>query len=385
MPTSTPSVVRQASAAEAAVAPTAAARASASTDRLRAAEQARAEQARAQHAAAYSAALTQHGRAQGTFDAAKLVYATTRSDYDATVVQADLVRDLGTAATARAEASRRALATLVRATLQQSAPEAVDVLLSGDSTGTDLLAGLATIDTLDRLTSSLDVVKARVDADIEREKSLLNQDAALRSTIEGIPLADTRTAMEEAQQQLDAAAAEVAAIAASTPVALALTPLPEPAVVVLTDEVSNRPREKLSGEGWAKPANGTLSDGFGPRPERPLPGVNEFHGGTDIAAACGAAVYAASAGVVTVAERLGSYGNWILIDHGSGAATGYAHLAEGQTVVSVGETVIAGQVIASVGSTGASTGCHLHFEVRVNGAGIDPQPFLMQRGVQFDG
>ncbi|TFD29851.1 M23 family metallopeptidase [Cryobacterium cryoconiti] len=390
-PTAEPPVAQrdtsaEAPAAQAAAARAAAAKAAATADR-RAAEQTAADQARAQHAAAYSAALTLQSRAQDTYDAAKLIYATTRADYDATVVQADLVRGLGAAAAARAEASRRALATLVRATLQQSAPDAMDVLLAGDRTGNDLLAGLATIDTLDRLTNSLDEVKARVDADTRREKTLQDQDAALRSTIEAIPLADTRLAMEEAQQQLDAAIAEVADLAASTPVALSLTPLPEPEPTVVAgsdDDDDDLLRGQPGNQGWAAPAHGSLSDGFGPRPDRPLPGVNEFHGGTDIAAECGAAVYAASAGVVAAAERLGTYGNWILIDHGNGAATGYAHLAEGQTVVSVGESVIAGQVIASVGSTGASTGCHLHFEVRVNGAAVDPQPFLLQRGVRFE-
>ncbi|WP_166785793.1 MULTISPECIES: M23 family metallopeptidase [Cryobacterium] len=328
--------------------------------------------------------MSRHSRAQSTYDAAKLAYATTRADYDAAARQADLVRNLGAAATAMAEASRRALATLVRANLQQSGPEVVDVLLAGDRTGSDLLAGLATIDTLDRLTASLDEVHARVDAETKREKALQDQDAVLRTTLEAIPLAATRIAMEDAQQQLDAAAAEVADLAASTPVALSLTPLPDPSPVAATDNFSGRLRGQLSAQGWAAPAIGSRSDGYGPRPDRPLPEVSDFHRGTDIAAACGAAVYAASAGVVTASERLGTYGNWILIEHGSGAATGYAHLAEGQTVVSVGETVIAGQVIASVGSTGASTGCHLHFEVRVNGTAIDPQPFLAQRGVGFD-
>ncbi|HSP51350.1 MAG TPA: M23 family metallopeptidase, partial [Cryobacterium sp.] len=146
-----------------------------------------------------------------------------------------------------------------------------------------------------------------------------------------------------------------------------------------------RLRGQLSSQGWAAPAFGSLTDGFGPRPDRPLPEVSDFHRGTDIGAGCGAAVYAASAGVVVAAAPLGTYGNWILIDHGSGIATGYAHLAEGQTLVSVGETVIAGQVISSVGSTGSSTGCHLHFEVRAAGTAIDARPFLVARGVDFDG
>ena len=352
--------------------------------RLRAAEQAVAERARVQHAAAYGSALTRQSRSQATYDAATLAYAGAKADYDATVEQADRVRNLAADAATMAAASRRALGTLVRATLQQSGPEAVDVLLAGSSDGNDLLARLATLETLDRLTNSLGEVQAHVDADTKREKTLQDQDAALRATIEAIPLTDTRLAMDDAQQELDAAAAEVADLAASTPVALSLTPLPEPVLLpVPTDDFGGRLQGQLSSQRWATPAVGSLTDGFGPRPDRPLPEVNDFHGGTDIGAACGAAVYAASAGVVTVAAPLGTYGNWILIDHGNGIATGYAHLAEGRNLVSVGETVIAGQVISGVGSTGSSTGCHLHFEVRVDGTAIDARPFLGAHGVQI--
>ncbi len=77
----------------------------------------------------------------------------------------------------------------------------------------------------------------------------------------------------------------------------------------------------------------------------------------------------------------GSYGNFVLIDHGGGVETAYGHIRDGGIGVTVGEHVVAGQPIAQVGSTGASTGCHLHLEVRVNGVQIDPYPFLAARGV----
>jgi murein DD-endopeptidase MepM/ murein hydrolase activator NlpD len=137
----------------------------------------------------------------------------------------------------------------------------------------------------------------------------------------------------------------------------------------------------LSDQGWSVPVSGNLTDGFGPRPNKPLPGVNEFHRGTDISAGCREPVFAATAGTVVQARANGTYGNWVLIDHGSGIATGYAHLIDGGTVVSPGETVNAGQLISAVGSTGASTGCHLHFEVRINGTAVDAIPFMAARGV----
>jgi len=85
--------------------------------------------------------------------------------------------------------------------------------------------------------------------------------------------------------------------------------------------------------------------------------------------------------VVVEARRNGTYGNWILIDHGSGISTGYAHLADGGYAVSAGQTVAAGQLIGAVGSTGASTGCHLHFEVRLGGIAVDAIPFMAGRGI----
>jgi len=136
---------------------------------------------------------------------------------------------------------------------------------------------------------------------------------------------------------------------------------------------------QLSGQGWALPVSGWISDSFGPRPNRPVAGVGAFHYGTDLAAGCGRGVYAATADTVVYADWLGSYGLWVLIDHGNGIQTGYAH--NGELYVSPGQRVPAGANIAAVGSTGASTGCHLHFEVRVDGARIDPEPFMSNRGI----
>ena len=72
-----------------------------------------------------------------------------------------------------------------------------------------------------------------------------------------------------------------------------------------------------------------------------------------------------------------------MISHGNGLTTGYAHISNGGIRVGNGQSVSAGQTIAAVGSTGASNGCHLHFEVRTNGTAIDPVPFMAQRGVSL--
>ena len=131
---------------------------------------------------------------------------------------------------------------------------------------------------------------------------------------------------------------------------------------------------------WTLPTSGRVSSVFGPR-VAPVAGVNPFHKGTDIAAQLGQPVRAAQSGTVIESGFVGSYGNWVLIDHGNGIQTGYAHSS--QNLVGVGQHVAAGATIALVGSTGASTGSHVHFEVRVGGTQVDPQPFMSSHGVRL--
>jgi len=98
------------------------------------------------------------------------------------------------------------------------------------------------------------------------------------------------------------------------------------------------------------------------------------HTGIDLRAAWGEPVAAAAAGRVIFAGPYGGYGNAVIIDHGGGMSTLYAHLSS--IAVGYGETVTAGQTIGRVGSTGLSTGPHLHFEVRIDGQPVDPMPYL---------
>jgi murein DD-endopeptidase MepM/ murein hydrolase activator NlpD len=105
-----------------------------------------------------------------------------------------------------------------------------------------------------------------------------------------------------------------------------------------------------------------------------------YHYGTDIGTGCGAPIYAGATGTVTYAGRYGTYGNFVLISHGNGVETGYAHIRDGGIFVSVGQRVDVGQNIASSGTTGASTGCHLHYEVRTGGNRINAVPFMSDRG-----
>ena len=121
------------------------------------------------------------------------------------------------------------------------------------------------------------------------------------------------------------------------------------------------------------PVTGTITSPFGWR-SNPFGGSPEFHQGLDIAAPSGTTVTAAAGGTVIMAQWYGGYGNYILIDHGGGYSTGYGHLSA--IYVSNGQSVSRGQAIGAVGSTGQSTGPHLHFEVRINGKPVDPAPRL---------
>ena len=113
----------------------------------------------------------------------------------------------------------------------------------------------------------------------------------------------------------------------------------------------------------------SLTSRFGAR-SAPMPGASRLHAGLDLAAPYGSAVVARAPGVVVAAGWAGGYGNCVVIDHGGGVQTRYGHLS--RIVVRTGQHVDPGTLLGAVGSTGLSTGPHLHYEVRVNGAAINP-------------
>ena len=124
---------------------------------------------------------------------------------------------------------------------------------------------------------------------------------------------------------------------------------------------------------WPCPSYTRISDEYGNR-MHPILGVQQFHNGLDMAAPGGSAILAAYDGDVVAAAYSSSMGNYIMIDHGSGLYTIYMHCSA--LYVSKGQTVTKGQNIAAVGSTGRSTGNHLHFSVRLNGNYVSPWNYL---------
>ena len=117
-----------------------------------------------------------------------------------------------------------------------------------------------------------------------------------------------------------------------------------------------------------------LSSGYGMR-NHPVLGGRRGHKGVDLAAPTGTPVYATADGVVRKADWFSSYGKYISIEHGASLQTRFAHLSD--MVVSAGDKVKKGDLIGYVGSTGRSTGPHLHYEVRVDGVAVDPSPYMV--------
>jgi murein DD-endopeptidase MepM/ murein hydrolase activator NlpD len=153
-------------------------------------------------------------------------------------------------------------------------------------------------------------------------------------------------------------------------------PAPKPSPTRTTP--SQKPTRKPVAQpapGWVVPTRGySVTSGFGQR-------WGTLHAGVDLAAPSGTPIVAARSGTVTLARWYGGYGYAVKIDHGDGVETLYGH--NSRLLVSAGQRVTAGQRISLMGSTGDSTGPHLHFEVHIGGDPVDPVPYLRERGVRI--
>ncbi len=174
-------------------------------------------------------------------------------------------------------------------------------------------------------------------------------------------LAATQETVREWQQEassLSAASAQIQAQIAAAQATPAATPAATP---------SGTPTPPPSSAGLVWPVSGPITSPYGMR-------WGSLHPGIDVGASTGTPIHAAAAGTVLVASYNGGYGNLVVLDNGNSIATAYAH--QSSIAVTIGQTVSQGQVIGYVGSTGFSTGPHLHFEVRVNGTPVDPLGYL---------
>jgi murein DD-endopeptidase MepM/ murein hydrolase activator NlpD len=207
-----------------------------------------------------------------------------------------------------------------------------------------------------RLTAAtVSVIAARTD----EARSVRNELAASRDTLAAArrlkqsALRSTRETRAEYLEEVEALAAQSASLAA--------------AIRDAQERAGSTGTGAPSASGFIWPVNGPVVSGFGTRWGR-------LHEGIDITASTGTPIWAAAAGTVIHAGWLGGYGNLVVVDHGNGLATAYAHASA--ILVAVGQQVAQGETVSLVGSTGNSSGPHLHFEVRVNGIAVDPLLYL---------
>ena len=207
-----------------------------------------------------------------------------------------------------------------------------------------------------RLTAAtVSVISART----EEARAVRNELAANRDTLMAArrlkrsALVDARESRAEYLAEVDALAAQSATLAAAIRDAQA--------------NAGSTGTGQPSSAGFVWPVDGYVVSGFGMRWGR-------MHEGIDITASSGTPIWAAAGGTIIHAGWLGGYGNLVVVDHGNGLSTAYAHASA--ILVGVGQSVAQGETVALVGSTGNSSGPHLHFEVRINGSAVDPLFYL---------
>ncbi|MBD2460020.1 peptidoglycan DD-metalloendopeptidase family protein [Oscillatoria sp. FACHB-1407] len=194
------------------------------------------------------------------------------------------------------------------------------------------------------ITQQLQAQKSEYEAQAETQEALINR------------LKADRQALEEAETQLEKDSANI--------------------TVLIRQRIAAAARNGIVIRGTGQfsiPINGRLTSNFGYR-VHPILGYRRFHAGIDFGAGYGTVIRAADSGTVIFAGWYGGYGRSVIIDHGNNLTTLYAHASE--LYVSEGQAVQRGQAIAAVGSTGLSTGPHLHFEVRENGTPVNPLNYL---------
>jgi murein DD-endopeptidase MepM/ murein hydrolase activator NlpD len=213
---------------------------------------------------------------------------------------------------------------------------------------------------------TLEKQKAVADAAAAEARTVRDQIAQLRAEIE------PARAELASQQQAEAAALEdIRASKAQSEAELAALQATSDSIGARLRALGNTPGS--AGPCQARPVPGAIVSGFGPR-YHPILHYTRMHTGADMSASSGTPIHACRGGTVVIASAQGGYGNAVVINHGGGMATLYAH--QSRIAVSVGQVVTAGQVIGYVGSTGLATGPHLHFEVRLSGNPVNPASYL---------
>lgn len=341
---------------------------------------------------------------QAQLDAAKAAATQAGADYDAAKQQAterrndvDSLEQQITEAEGRADASGEAMSTMALYLRNRSGGLDPQLVTFFGANGSSDYLDRAT--TLNRFSDNTDALVAQAEADA----AALEQ---LKADAE-VALADAEALEAAAQAKRDAAVAAQQALESQQTAALqasaqldgmlgvlqdgrtptqgdlsAILAAQQAAYQAGLDALAAAGVANPNGLGAVAPLSGmSLTDVYGPRPNL----GKGFHDGIDLVAAggtMGAPIYAVMGGVVTYAGPMGTLGNVVVIDLGNGTTNMYAHIQDGGIGVKLGQQITAGQPIALAGSTGLSTGAHLHFQVEVGGRSIDPLPWLAALGIQ---
>ena len=262
---------------------------------------------------------------------------------------------------------------------------------NGDTTYLEVL--LSSEDFSDMLTN-MEIVSQIMDYDkriVEEYKALKAQIETQKAALESDrkDKQDYADDLEQAYEEIEAQKKEYKALKAKVDSDLALKKAEAERMLREQDEINDeiaalsRQETAASGGGggkvysgslvWPCPSYSRISSQYGYR-THPISGTRKLHKGLDIAASSGNPVIAAASGTVVKSYFSSSYGNYVVISHGGGLMAAYAHMT--RRLVSAGQTVAAGQQVGTVGSTGNSTGPHLHFEVYVGGSTTNPMNYF---------
>ncbi|MBF4571532.1 peptidoglycan DD-metalloendopeptidase family protein [Herbiconiux sp. VKM Ac-1786] len=325
-------------------------------------------------------------------------YQTAQTAYDTANFVAGELEQQATDARTTAEASNRQAGQLAAQLARTGGNDlSLNLLVGGEQLSNDLLYQLSAMSKLAEKTSQ---IYAKAQQDTNTATALTAQAEVARDELKG--LADEALRLRDeavaAQQQAEAALQEQEdhqvelqaqlqvlqenRVATEADYQKGVDARAEAARAAAAAGLSTLPY--IAASGWASPFPGAFSsDEYGMR-VNPVSGAYLLHSGIDLVyngGTCGATVYAAAEGIVNYAGWNGGYGNFIQIDHGGGIATAYGHNTT--LLVGNGTYVSVGQPIAYAGTTGNSTGCHVHFEVRQNGTAINPRPFMAAQGIEF--